>query len=314
MQACNGVPQGTILGPILFSIYINDLPNFIKDKAEVIMYADDCALIISGEDEKEIEFKVNDALKSVEKWFSQNNLKMNLEKTSYLLLKKSYLTKHMWKIKLDDKFKNIKEVQCQKFLGTLIDEHLNWNAQTDKLCSSLKSLTYLFKNLKKYCDNETLKTVYYSYVQSKINEGILVWGSSKKQNIEAILKYQKKIIRIINGAKYLDSCRPLFKKLNVLTVPSLIIKENCLLLKRNIHKYSTKINVEKVYNTRSKSETGMLNVEKSCIMNFSTNLYNKIPESIRKEENYNGFKKKLTEYLSGRCLYSLEEFLNDDFE
>ena len=103
----------------------------------------------------------------------------------------------MWSVNIDDKFKEIKEVQSQKFVGITIDEHLNWNTHTDKLWSSLKSSYYLFKNLVKYCDIGTLKTVYHSYFESKIKYGILSWGVTKNQNITSLLKCQKRILRII---------------------------------------------------------------------------------------------------------------------
>ena len=156
------------------------------------MYADDCALIISDKDAQNLEVKVNDVLRLIDKWFGANNLKMNLNKSSYMLIKKSYLTKHLWSIKNDDKFKEIKEVRCQKFLGVTIDEHINWNEHNVKLCSFLKSLTYLFKNLVKYCDTETLRTVYFSYFESKIRFSISSWGITTKPNIDSVLKCQKR--------------------------------------------------------------------------------------------------------------------------
>ena len=79
-------------------------------------------------------------------------------------------------------------------------------ASTLSLSLSLLSSSYLFKNLVKYCDTETLKTVYHSYFESKIKYGILSWGVTKKQNITSILKCQKRILRIINKAQFLDSC------------------------------------------------------------------------------------------------------------
>jgi len=77
-------------------------------------------------------------------------------------------------------------------LGTLNDEHLDWKDHLEKIRSNLKSLSYLFKNLRKYCDIETLKTVYYSYVHGKISQSVLIWGNTNKQNITKIVKAQKK--------------------------------------------------------------------------------------------------------------------------
>jgi len=224
-----------------------------------------------------------------------------------MLIKKSYLTKHMWSVNIEDKFKEIKEVQSQKILGITIDEHLNWNTNRDKLCSSLKSSSYLFNNLVKYCDIETLKTVYHSYFESKIKYVILSWGVTKKQNITS--KCQKRILRIINKAQYLDSCRVIFKKLWLLTVPGFIMKEACLLVKENLRCLNDSSDRERVYNTSKKETRITKNDDFESKLNFCIHIYNKLPENLIKEENSKIFKRRVTEYLCGRCLYSIDEFL-----
>jgi len=211
----------------------------------------------------------------------------------------------MWSANIDDKLKEIKQVRSQKFLGITIDEHLNWNTHTDKLCSSLKSSSYLFK----YCDIETLKTVYHSYFESKIKYGILSWGVTKKQNITSILKCRERILRIIDKAQYLNSCRVIFKKLGLLTVPGLIIKEACLLVKENLHCLNDSSDRGRVYNTRKKETRIAKNDDFESNLNFCKHIFNKLQENLKKEENSKIFKRRVTEYLCGRCLFSIDEFL-----
>jgi len=112
-----------------------------------------------------------------------------------------------------------------------------------------------------------------------------------------------------NQAQFLDSCRGIFKKLGLLTVPGLIIKEACLPIKENLHILNDSSNLEKVYNTRKKETRIAKKDDFESNLNFCIHIYNKLPENLKKEENSKIFKRTMSEYLCGSCLYSIEEFL-----
>jgi len=95
----NSVPQGSVLGPLLFSIYVNDLVCFLKDMAECVMYADDCAVVISAETREEVCEKLEKVILNLNRWFESNNLLMNLGKTHFMPIRKSYLSTHCWELK-----------------------------------------------------------------------------------------------------------------------------------------------------------------------------------------------------------------------
>jgi len=100
----------------------------------------------------------------------------------------------------------------------------------------------------------------------------------------------------------------IFKKLGLLTVPGLIIKEACLLVKENLFCLNNSLNVEKAYNTRKEETRINKNDDFKSNLNFCIQVYNKLPENLKREENRQIFKRRVTEYLCGRCLYSIDEF------
>lgn len=108
-----------------------------------------------------------------------------------------------------------------EFLGIYIDNILNWKTHIRELTSILSPLTYLLRRLTLISPSSVVKSAYYGLFQSRISYGLMFWGNST--NVEQVFKMQKRAIRIISGRKALDSCRPLFKELNILPLPGLYI-------------------------------------------------------------------------------------------
>ena len=117
-----GVPQGSILGPLLFVIYINDLPN-ISSIAKFVLYADDANLIITADNFHEIRAKLEILLEQLDSWVKENGLKLNLNKTKYMIFTNKPITE------IDVKFNSvpIEKSSCERFLGVLVDEKLSWS-------------------------------------------------------------------------------------------------------------------------------------------------------------------------------------------
>jgi len=204
-----GVPQGSLLGPLLFLLYIKDIPNVISDISSPVLYADDTSFIITNSDSQMSEKDINTTILQLNSWFKSNLLLLNLEKTYFL----QFLTKNTNATDLHISYKNrqISSTHSTKFLGLVIDNNLSWHCHIDRMIPKLNKASYIIGSLKPLLSFESLKMVYFS---TFISYGIIFWGISTHSKI--IFKIQKRIIRIITNSGNKDSCGGLFKKLHIL--------------------------------------------------------------------------------------------------
>ena len=210
-----GVPQGSILGPLLFLIYINDIQNSVNSFRPII-YADDttlgACLSYFGNNMHDIETNINTELSNIHDWLKLNRLNLNLNKTKAMVFHTNRRTVEPPKIYIDDH--EIDYVGNFNYLGIILDKHLSWDEHTNMIRNKITKLSGILNKLKHLLPQLTLKTLYNTLVSAYLNYGILVWGS-KSTKLE---KIQKKLIRIINCAKYNSHTDPLFKKMSLLKV------------------------------------------------------------------------------------------------
>ena len=181
-----GVPQGTILGPVLFLIYINDM--FLREDGVVMVsYADDTVIYETGNTWEEVCKKVSKTLSLIKDWLDHNHLHLNISKTNFLCFS-SNIRKHpsqltSLKIHIPECHQNnctcsmeIQKVHFTKYLGLFLDENLNWSKHTSNLCSKIRNLYYIFHTVKNLVDLNTCRTIYFSLIQSLLTYGLLSWG------------------------------------------------------------------------------------------------------------------------------------------
>ena len=169
-----GVPQGSILGPLLFLIYVNDL-SYSSGLLEAIMFADDTNLFFSHKDIKELFRIVNIELDKICTWLQANKLSLNEGKTKYTLFHKPK-DKDNSPLKLPILNVNGKEIQrtdCIRFLGVLFDENLTWNNHIHLIGNKISKNVW-----------HGLKSLYYSFIHSYLNYGNIVWASTNKTRLK----------------------------------------------------------------------------------------------------------------------------------
>ena len=127
-----GVPQGSILRPLLFLLYINDLP-LSSPSSHFIIFADDTNILFSHEDPVQLEKLINTELKEISNWFKLNKLSLNIDKTNFMIFKNKYNNKPTPDFKIEIDNKHIEQVDTTKFLGILIDNNLTWKAHTSHI-------------------------------------------------------------------------------------------------------------------------------------------------------------------------------------
>ena len=231
----HGVPQGSVLGPLLFLIYINDLPNAINN-SETNLFADDTCLLSSDSDLKHLETKINSDLAALTSWLKANKISLNITKTEVLLFRsRNKSITHEFNLKIDDH--DLKFSTHVKYLGILIDEFLAWNYQFEQLASKLSRANGIMAKLRHFVPQPVLKTIYYAIFHSHLSYASIVWGQSLSQN-SRIGKLQKKCLRIISFSNFNAETQPLFANLGIPRLQNWIFKCNITLVYETLNKIS----------------------------------------------------------------------------
>ena len=229
----HGVPQGSVLGPLLFLIYINDLHNAIK-YSKTRHFADDTNLLIANSSMKKIKKQLNIDLKILTAWLKANKISLNASKTEILIFR------HPNKpitydpiIKLDGN--RIYPSKYVKYLGILIDPHLTWKYHVKSLSPKLTRAAGMLRKIRHYVPEITLKSIYHAIFSSIMNYGSQIWGQNKNDHIKRIIKLQDRAIRVLNFADYRAPTSELYKKSGILKFEDSIKIDNFLYVHNSLN-------------------------------------------------------------------------------
>ena len=190
-----GVPQGSILGPLLFLIYINDLSK-VCTYTTPILFADDTNIFLNGLDIKQMQNTINKELLNISNWLKANKLSLNVKKTHYMIFTRKKHTDTDIILSIDGE--PIYEVQKTKFLGVIIDKKLTWKEHIALTAGKISWGIGMVIKARNYLNKSGLITIYYSFIYPYLTYCNHIWGCTYKTNLQRIVTLQNRIVRIIS--------------------------------------------------------------------------------------------------------------------
>ena len=298
-----GTPQGAILSPLLFLIFINDIVNS-SQILKFTLFADDTSLYLKDSSIHNLLQILNIELKKIERWILANRLSLNVSKTVYLLFcGKKECSPDMYSLSMFNR--RIEQKSVTKFLGVFIDDKLSWKPHAQFVLGKLSRMAGILHQTKDCLTKTALKTIYYSLVYPNIQYGIIFWGATCKTLLDKIFVLQKRILRTVDKVSFLHHTGEIFHKLKILKIVDILKMESVKFIHKdlkclNFFDFSPRESVHS-YNTRSRSSLDlpaprMLPFYNSfCYTGIKT--YNELPEEMKSLDSVEKFKARVKDLL-----------------
>ena len=291
-----GVPQGSILGPILFLIFINDLP-LSSETLKTTLFADDTTLSLAHSNYLELVPILNRELSAVHDWTVNNKLTVNVEKTELMIFSNQRINYSDNEIELDGEY--LKFTDCSMFLGLKLDCKLKFSDHISNITDKISKNVGIFYKIKDNLSLEARKTYYYSFVYPYLTYNVISWGSTYQCHLESVVILQKRMIRYMTDSPYLAHTNELFFQLGILKF-------------NDVYKYFISIYMQKAvkegkYLTQHSLNTRNRNLAQPTFYHLTTarhsvshmgpHIWNSLPEHIRCIDNPSCFKYSLKQYF-----------------
>lgn len=309
------VPQGTVLSPILYNIYVSALNN-LPLQGQLVSFADDTALRIRGNTWEEVFTSTQRDMSLIKNWFAYHNLYLNMEKTKivpFCMDKRSLpntesikIHEHRCSLNLDYWVDHL-AIDCQcshieltnscRYLGVVIDSHLRWDVHIMGMVKRLRSYSFLFRTLRSFLNLKLLKQFYFALVQSVLEYGICCYGRADPTTLQHLKIAQNCVLKIIFWKDSMYSTRKLYEELEVLSLTNLFYKNIVVHIHKNREKYIQysdhpyKLRKNNLIIQYCKTKKGQ-----KSLNHLGIKIYQKLPDSIKEEEN-KSFKNKIKDWL-----------------
>ena len=216
-----GVPQGSILGPLFFIIFVNDMFN-VSNVLFNVLYADDTCIYISGSDINALFDVLNIELASLLEWLNANRLTLNVEKTFYMLFHRKRIKTDNLKLIIGQSM--LKQTSQCKYLGLIIDNKLNWAAHIAHVKSKISKCVGILIKARPCLSRKCLLDLYYSFAYPYLIYCVEIWGHAGDRLLHPLFLVQKKIVRIITFSAFLAHTAPIFYNLRLLPLNKIVLQ------------------------------------------------------------------------------------------
>ena len=303
-----GVPQGSVLGPLLFLIYINDISNAIPG-TKIKLFADDTNLFLCDRNLDDLYHKASLSLEQLSKWFIANKLSLNVDKTFYSIFGAKFTDLHNRQLKVNGSC--IRFVESCKYLGVIIDLNLHWHEHIDFVYKKIIRFTSIFYKIRTKLNPEILRLLYFAFVFPHLLYGIEIYGNTFHSHLNKLIKLNNKLLRILQNKPRNTHNTELYKQYNTLPLPSLHNYQLLLLVHKCIHhldkipavfkSYFTHNSSVHQYDTRTKSNLFISSIHttfgKRALMHKCSVLWNQLPEKLKITQSTSVFKSQIKYYL-----------------
>lgn len=294
-----GVPQGSVLGPLLFLLYVNDIYSS-SNKLNFYLFADDTNILYSHKNLKSLENVMNFELNNVFQWLTSNKLKLNQNKSNFVIFR-PYKKRLPFAPKiciLDHQTNTLTYLECKecvKYLGVLIDYKLSWKNHVDSIAFKISKTVGLLSKLRHFVPHHTLVNIYNSLITPYLRYGLIVWGQASKTDLNKLLILQKRALRFIYFSDRRDHAIPLFLNAHILPINFMYYKllaetmhdvsndlvpsnlKDLFVPTAKIHSYKTRASVSKnFYIQKSNTE-----IKRKSFSRIGAKLWNEIPTKLR---------------------------------
>jgi len=308
----HGVPQGSILGPLLFSVYINDLPlQLSRSHARCSLFADDTTIDVSSHHASVIHSSLQKALLDVYNWCSRNYMVLNPKKSESMLIatrQKLQLLSSPLIISLNST--PIKQVCQHKLLGIVIDDRLEWHAHVDNICKKLSKNLHLLSRLSHFTDVHSRQLFYYSHIQSHLGYASTVWDGCSDACIKRLNSLHRRSVKLITG-KSNDSTEQRMKTLHILPLRKQFLYNKGIMMYKICHAQTPSYLSDLFSSTHSpyissrrnlSTPRPRLDIFKNSLSYAGAKYWNTLPLHITETPSLRTFKTRLFNYLTETCI------------
>lgn len=299
LNITHGVPQGSVLGPVLFLLYINDLSKIFSD-LNVLLFADDSSLYLIGDDLKSMIIQTNTELDRFYDWVLCNRLSVHLDKTKYIIVTNK---KYSQLPPLFINFDMIQQTEFHKALGVTLDSKLSFKYHIDDVCQKLSRSASLFHNLKDLAPINILIGLYYAHAHSHLSYCLALFGSTYPTHLQNLFVLQKKIIRLVTNQPPFSHTNDLFKQTKIpkffdmvkLEIASYMFKnKNNGIFRTLIHGYETRFRENLV------TPNHVLSIFEKSLEYNGPRIWNSIPVEIKNKRTPKSFRRSFKSLLVTR--------------